>query len=372
MLRSLAAITHNTFTEALRKPIFLALTLVGMLLLVLCPSLASYSIEAGDGDNKMLLELGLGSLGMVCLLLAAFSAPGILVREIEEKTVLTVVSKPVPRPALLLGKFLGIGAAVTLAYVILSCTFLLMLRHKVLQNYRDEIDGPVAVFGTLALLGAAGYATAVNYLQRRPFTSNMFVALGAGMVAALLLVLVMDKDWHFQSPLAEFSGAVAEGGAPLREAALSLLFIVQGLWIMCAVALAFSARLSQVPAVLGTVLVGVAAMVIAPISQGINASLGIERIAGPAEAFSTLWHSPLSGGTKAVYFALKGAACVLPNLQLHWPTDAFARGGSLVHLDAHGEGFSLSYLARVSAYSALQVTGILALATALFQRREVG
>ena len=140
-MRALLAITANTFTEALRQPIFLGLTLAGMFLLIISPSLSAYTLESGNaGDNKMLIELGLGNVWMVGMLLACFTATGILVREIEEKSILTVVSKPVPRPVVVAGKFLGCALAISVACVTLASMLLLLLRHRVLENFSDTVD----------------------------------------------------------------------------------------------------------------------------------------------------------------------------------------------------------------------------------------
>ncbi|MDX1681939.1 MAG: ABC transporter permease subunit, partial [Phycisphaeraceae bacterium] len=131
MLGQLFTISRNTFKESIRQPIFVVLIFVAGLLLVLNPSLAAYTME---DDDRLLVDLGLSTLFLIGLLLAAFTATNVLTVELENRTVLTVVSKPVPRPVFMLGKFLGVAAAILIAFWTLSTIFLLTVRHGVMTT----------------------------------------------------------------------------------------------------------------------------------------------------------------------------------------------------------------------------------------------
>ena len=96
---------------------------------------------------------------MVPFLLAAFIATNVLNREIENRTVLTVIAKPVSRPLFVVGKFLGVAGALALATIYMGCVFLLVEMHGVLQTVRDPIHQPVLVFGIGA--GVLGLAVGV-------------------------------------------------------------------------------------------------------------------------------------------------------------------------------------------------------------------
>ena len=117
MLGQLYTITRNTFLESLRQPIVLVITIVGSVLIWLNLSIAAYTF---DDDNKILIDCGLGTLALAGLLVAGFCATGVLSAEIETRTVLTVVSKPVSRVVFVLGKFLGVALAVMLVYWLLG------------------------------------------------------------------------------------------------------------------------------------------------------------------------------------------------------------------------------------------------------------
>src|SRR6476619_3674644 len=95
MFEQLLAISRNTFFESIRQPIVLVLLIVAALAILLSNPLSSFTME---DDQRMYVDLGLATVFLAGTLLAAFIATGVLTREIENRTVLTVVSKPVGRP----------------------------------------------------------------------------------------------------------------------------------------------------------------------------------------------------------------------------------------------------------------------------------
>ncbi|MGQ0626673.1 MAG: hypothetical protein ACT4PL_01070, partial [Phycisphaerales bacterium] len=112
MLPLIFTIARTTFLESVRQPVYgLLIALCGLFQVINTSSLG-YSLGYGDssevsGDNKLLLDVGLATILFCGTLLAGFVATAALSREIENKTVLTVVSKPVPRPVVVIGKYIG-------------------------------------------------------------------------------------------------------------------------------------------------------------------------------------------------------------------------------------------------------------------------
>ena len=112
MIQQLLTIARNTFLESIRQPIFSVLLLVGTLALILNPMISAYTL---DDDNKQLIDMGLSTLFVCGLLLSAFTATSVLSQELENKTVLTVISKPISRPLFVVGKYVGVSAALFVA-----------------------------------------------------------------------------------------------------------------------------------------------------------------------------------------------------------------------------------------------------------------
>lgn len=366
MFMQLLSITRVTFVEAIRQPIFVVLLLLGTLLMVLNPSVSGYSMEPGAGDNKMLVDLGLGTVFLVGVFLAAFTATGAIHQELVNKTALTIVSKPVPRPVFILGKYLGVSGAILVAGYLLMLVFMLTLRHRVLQNKSDPIDWPVVLFGVGAVFGALALAAAANYLYKKVFASTFIYALLMMLTGAFALVLLVNKDWGFQSPVTDFA---ADHGR-IGQVAIGGVFLMQGLLILIAFAVAMSTRFSQVVTLvvcLGLVIpVG---LMSGAMNQLVNTATGIEAGAGLIESIYAVVGTDIPLARQAAYLLAKAVYVVAPNFQFHWPADAITQGNSLVH-DAEGN-FSLSYLASVSMYTFAYVTAVLGVGAAMFQNKEV-
>ncbi|MEM6259027.1 MAG: hypothetical protein AAGI37_12000 [Planctomycetota bacterium] len=366
MFTQLFSITRVTFVEAIRQPIFVVLLLIGTLLMVLNPSLSGYSMVPGEGDNKMLVDMGLGTVFMVGVFLAAFTATGAVHQELTDKTALTIVSKPVPRPVFILGKYIGVSGAIVVAGYLLMLVFILTLRHRVLQNASDRIDWPVILFGVSSVFGALALAAAANFLYKKVFTSTFIYALMLMLTGACLMVMLVSKEWQFQSPMTDFN---ADEGR-IGQVAIGGVFLIQGLLILTAFAVALSTRFSQVVtlvACLGVVIpLGLTS---GGLNQLVNTATGIEAGAGLFESVRAVLESEIPGPRKAAYLLAKAVYVVAPNFQFHWPADAIAQGNSLLH-DTEGN-ISFSYLGTVSAYTAAYITAVLGLGTALFQSKEV-
>ena len=234
-------IARNAFVESIRQPIFFVLVMFAVFLQVMSAWYAAYSMGYTDsaevsGDNKMLLDIGLGTVFVFGMLLAAFTATAVISREIERRTILTVVSKPIPRAVVVIGKFLGVAGALLVGVVIMLATLLLCIRHGVLSTAADDLDGPVLLFG----LSALGIALAVgvwgNYMYGWYFSQTTMVVLAPLVVVAYVLVLFVNKKWEWQHPDHDLKPQIM-----VACAALSM-----GVFVLAAAATAISTRLGQV------------------------------------------------------------------------------------------------------------------------------
>lgn len=321
MFSQVFTIARNTFIESIRQPVFVVLFIVATLALTLNVSLAAYTLK---NDDKLLVDLGLSSLFITGLFLAAFTATGVLSREIENKTVLTVISKPMSRPLFVIGKFVGVACAIAVAYWTLSMVFLMTVRHQVMQTAGHTLDGPVIVFGVGAIGLALFGSTLANYLYHRVFPSTFVISAAVLSTIGYGLVLVIGKEWNFQSPAVDFNGQLMIG--------LSLVF--EALLILTAIAIAASTRTGQ----LMTLMICTGVFLFGLISDYVLGKWADTSMIG-----------------EVLYR-------ITPNLQLLWPADALTQ-----EFPIRGH-----YIGYVSAYCAMYVGAILAIAIGLFQTREVG
>lgn len=197
------SIARNTFVESLRQPVcFVLIMLCGVLLFLSTWqtgfSMGSTTSAEVSGDNKLLLDIGLATVFVCGMLLAAFLATSAISREIENKTVLTVVSKPISRPALVLGKYVGVSAALVIASAIMLLFLLMAIRHGVMSTASDRLDEPVLVFTFAAVLGSILLAGALNFWYGWSFAQTAVVLMLPTMLVAYAIVLFVDKEWNLQ------------------------------------------------------------------------------------------------------------------------------------------------------------------------------
>jgi len=326
MLGQLLAVTRNTFTESIRQPFLVVWVSVVILLIILAPYLSGYTF---DNDNLFALELELSALLTGGLILAAFTASGVISREIENRTVLTVISKPIPRPVFIIGKYMGIVGALILAWWDWSLVLLLVLRQGVFSDASAQWDFPVLVFGSAALLGACGVAALRNYFFREHFGAAFAKWMAILLPVAFLAVLFFSHSFELQDPLA---GLLSFWPVYMAE-----FFILQAVFLFAAIATACSTRLGQVPTLVICILVFL---------------VGLS---------SDFYFGKLAADENAAWWA-NGLYAAIPNLGFHWLADALISGNV--------RNMTSVYFVSVPTYSLLLVLAILGLAVALFQTRQ--
>jgi ABC-2 type transport system permease protein len=241
MLSLTLPIARTTLTECVRQPVYFLLIVICAGLMVLTTAGAGFSMgytESGEvsGDTKLLLDLGLATVFAVSVLLTAFVATSAVSREIENKTVLTVVSKPVPRATLIVGKWLGVTGAMLIATSTMLIFMLLAVRHGVLTAVSDPVDQPVIIFGLSALFLACALGVWGSFFYGWSFPAVASVALLPLMFVAYVLVLTQKKDWGWAVMHERFMPQVV-------LTAIGLLICVP---VLTSIAVAFSSRLGQV------------------------------------------------------------------------------------------------------------------------------
>lgn len=241
MLLQTLTIARNTFIESIRQPILFVLVLisgVAQLFNTWSTGFAMGYTESGEvsGDNKLLFDVGLATVLVCGMLLAAFLATAVISREIENKTVLTVVSKPVARPTVILGKYLGVAGAILIAVVTMLIFLLMGIRHEVMSTAADDIDGPVVLFTFIAFAVAFGVAVWCNFFYGWYFSQTCMLILMPAMVVAYFLVLLVSKKWHLQPITADFKPQIT----------FACTAVAMAILVLTAVATAVSTRLGQV------------------------------------------------------------------------------------------------------------------------------
>jgi ABC-type transport system involved in multi-copper enzyme maturation permease subunit len=117
MLSVLYGIALNSWKQMVRDRIFYVVLIVACLMLGFSYLLAMLTIAE---SRKILLDFGFAAVSLASALTAIYVGIVAVAREIEQRTVYCILSKPISRPAYLLGKFLGSMAVVGATHLLLS------------------------------------------------------------------------------------------------------------------------------------------------------------------------------------------------------------------------------------------------------------
>jgi ABC-type transport system involved in multi-copper enzyme maturation permease subunit len=117
-------IALNTFKEAKRDRVLYLLFFFVAMCLLFSRFLALLTV----GDRvKIIKDVGLASISLFGMLMAILMGTGLVYKEIDKKTIFTLLAKPIHRAEFLLGKFLGLVLTIFIMTVLMAVIFLLIL-----------------------------------------------------------------------------------------------------------------------------------------------------------------------------------------------------------------------------------------------------
>lgn len=320
------AICQNTFVQTVRQPVYTWMLLVAIMILVGSLPMTNWAMASDfrESNQRMLEAMGLGTMLVCGLVVASLSASSVLSREIEDKTALTVISKPVSRPMFVVGKFAGVAGAVMLFFYIAGLVYLMTLRHKVVPAAYHKIDWPVIVLGCSGFVVGMAVAVAGNVMFGWPFTSAFVYSMTATLSIAAAVIAVVGEGWHI----------IPFGMGMMRwQLFWAMALLAMALLIFVAIAITASTRLGHV----ATLLI----------------CLGLFAVG--------------SGHTKLFGHYSKHLVLAYP---IHW---LLPNPGHLYLIDAlvQNRPIPLDYVVLAAAYCVCYITGVLAIGAALFQHRSL-
>ena len=138
MYRTLVILRH-TFREAVVQPIYTLLLVLGAAVLIIFGLLPFFTL--GE-DTTMFKSVGLDVILLFVLIATLFATSKSIFEEIEDRTMLTLMSKPLFKWEVLVGKYLGIILAALLAVVVLGVILALGTWYRIPNDYliRNTLD----------------------------------------------------------------------------------------------------------------------------------------------------------------------------------------------------------------------------------------
>ncbi len=220
-----AAIAQTTAKEAVSQPLFYLILALGIAALVIFPFVPYNTF--GE-DVKMLKAEDLTLIKVLAIVLALWTASVSIADEIEGRTALTVLSKPIARWQFILGKFVGILVPVILLFLILGSLFLASVSYKVSYDARESalaeptslecMNEMVQITPGLALAfleTVVMTAISVAISTRLPMLPNLTICVSVYVVGHLVPVLVNSSIGQFE--VVNFVGRFLAAVLPVLE-----------------------------------------------------------------------------------------------------------------------------------------------------------
>src|SRR6266487_5647593 len=118
------AITVNTLTELTRLKVFYVLLVFALLLIGSSMFVAQFTFQQ---EFQILKDVSLGAISIFTSLLAIVATARLIPQDIEDRTVYTILAKPVPRFEYVLGKIAGVLLLLAISTLVMGAAFLLVL-----------------------------------------------------------------------------------------------------------------------------------------------------------------------------------------------------------------------------------------------------
>ncbi len=181
MFTRIAAIARNTLTELVRQKVFYILLVFALCAIGSSVFMARLTFQE---EFQMLKDVCLGAMSIFTSLLAILATANFLPKDSEDRTIYTLLSKPVPRFAYLLGKLAGIIMLLFLFTLLMSAVFaavLWMREQAVLAETRANLQGEDL---TMALKTIAGSTFNINLIP-----GILIIFVKAALLASMTLFI---------------------------------------------------------------------------------------------------------------------------------------------------------------------------------------
>jgi len=220
MIRRILAVAANTRREAYRNRAFLVLILMGLAMTAAGIVLSKLAVR--NQAVKVIQDFGYFSVSLVCAMTAILLGVILLHKELDKKTIYTIVSKPIARFEIVIGKFWGLLTLLVVFVIGLSIPWMITLWMYDALNvggvaiWDDCIMGMVLMVGeTMVILSAALLFSSWT----RPFLAGIFT----------FGYFIMGKNMYLlREYLSADTGPLAEPGA-IRSIGQGFTYVVPDL-----------------------------------------------------------------------------------------------------------------------------------------------
>jgi len=188
ILSRIATIARNTFLEALRQRILNVILVFGLVVLAGANLFSEFSF---DDQFKFIKDYCLGVMSLIGVIMAIVAVAQLLPAELESRTIITILSKPVRRWEFLIGKYLGVVAMLLLTLLLMASVSAAVLFAQERSLTHDARQSLAAATDPQAIEAAKASLSKIAASARDPwlFAAVCLVALKVILTAALALAI---------------------------------------------------------------------------------------------------------------------------------------------------------------------------------------
>lgn len=234
------AIAMNTFKEAVRDRILYAILVFAIAMIASTMILAR--IGAGSGE-RVIRDLGLGFISIFGILIAIFIGIGLVHKEIDRRTIYTIVSKPIHRFQFILGKYLGLFLTLFVNVAIMTVALIgIIYVGEGIWDFRLAAASAMILMELMVITGIAVLFSAFSTPALSAiFTLSLFaigrllndLRLFGEQYAGPLAREVIRGLYYLLPNLARFNvSAEVVHGLPLREVISGMTILYGGLYVV--------------------------------------------------------------------------------------------------------------------------------------------
>lgn len=139
----LGVVATGTLKEVIRQPIFVLVTVIAAVFLLLNTIIPFFAFE---DETKMYIDCSLSTMLLAGLFTTIWTAASSISEEVEAKTAMTMLSKPIMRWQFILGKYLGIMQSAMWMMLILAVVFLPATYYKYGYDQKETGKGRMEYF----------------------------------------------------------------------------------------------------------------------------------------------------------------------------------------------------------------------------------
>jgi ABC-type transport system involved in multi-copper enzyme maturation permease subunit len=237
-MKRIWTIAANTFRETVRDRILYGLIIFA--LIVLPGSRLVISLSIGQ-EVKIVKDFGFGAIALFGLLIAVVVGTSLVFKELDKRTIYVLVSKPVKRWELLVGKYFGLMATLLLAFVIMTAVFiptLLLINGKADGLFFLTIAGlflQLAVITSVAIL----FSTLASPALSAVFTFCLYLAGTAADQLRLFAERIPGAALQFTAKAVSYVIPNLQNFNYRTEAIYGFAVPPQKVWLMLAYALLY-------------------------------------------------------------------------------------------------------------------------------------